>query len=78
MREYDDVVCVVDGKEVVRGLSHVEVDREDRFVGVRRIPFMSEGEEIRWVIGDSRPHIIKVQSRGYTPQSPWREFPFDQ
>lgn len=52
------VVCVVDGAEVERPLDFVVVEHGYS----RRVPVLRDNEEIRWVLGDARPHIIKTSA----------------
>lgn len=60
----DTMKCMIDGSEVNRQIDHYENDEQLQAFGVpprtRAVPVLQAGEEIFWVMGDSRPQIVKT------------------
>lgn len=66
VRQPTHITCVVNGHETWREIDHVEMIEEGSLRGpdsarqiTRIIPQLREDEEVVWMLGDYRPHIIK-------------------
>lgn len=56
------IPCVVNGKTVLRPLAFTEYDIDWRIP--RRVPKTTSNEQIVWIVGDDRAHIIKTKEDG--------------
>lgn len=57
------VVCVVNGEEVNREVDYLQAGEgagPPGCIGSVAVPVLEEGEEIQWVAGDCRPHIVQL------------------
>lgn len=60
-----EIMTVVDEKgENVRAVDHYARDETGL---MRPFPLLRDGEEIRWVYGDMRPHIFRVWDSSAEP-----------